>query len=51
MAEDLPGELVEPVNAELREIGCSFQVAERGQARHRRQSNRRREERGTVRPL
>ncbi len=51
MAEDLPGELVDPVNAELREIGCSFQVAERSQARHRRQSNRRREERGTVRPL
>ena len=26
MAEELPGELVEPVNRQLREIGCSFQV-------------------------
>ena len=51
MAEDLPGELVEPVNAELRHIGCSFQVGERGAARHNRQSARRREERGTARPL
>jgi hypothetical protein len=51
MAEDLPGELVEPVNAELRHIGCSFQVAERGHARHHRQSERRRDERGTARLL
>ena len=26
MAEELPGELVEPVNLQLRELGCSFQV-------------------------
>ena len=51
MAEDLPGELVDPVNAELRHIGCSFQVAERGHARHHHQSDRRREERGTARLL
>ena len=51
MAEELPGELVEPVNAELRTIGCSFQVAARGHSRHGAQSNRRREERGTARPL
>ena len=51
MAEELPRELVEPVNAELRTIGCSFQVAGRSPARHSRQSKRRREERGTVRPL
>jgi hypothetical protein len=34
MAEEMPGDLVEPVNRQLREIGCSFQVtpAERGHA-------------------
>jgi hypothetical protein len=42
---------VDPVNAELRHIGCSFQVAERGHARHHHQSDRRREERGTARLL
>jgi hypothetical protein len=26
MAEELPGELVEPVNRQLRKLGCSFQV-------------------------
>lgn len=26
MAEDLPGDLVDPVNRELRALGCSFQV-------------------------
>jgi hypothetical protein len=26
MAEELPGDLVEPVNLQLRELGCSFQV-------------------------
>lgn len=26
MAEELPGELVEPVNRQLHELGCSFQV-------------------------
>jgi hypothetical protein len=51
MAEDLPGELVDPVNAELRHIGCSFQVAERGRARRPHQSERLRDERGTARPL
>ncbi|MEY4297455.1 MAG: hypothetical protein RLZZ423_634 [Cyanobacteriota bacterium] len=30
MAEELPGELVEPVNLELRELGCSFQVQRPG---------------------
>ena len=30
MAEDLPGELVDPVNVELRELGCSFQVQRPG---------------------
>ena len=50
MAEELPGELVDSVNAELREIGCSFQVSERGHSRHNSQTTRRREERGTVRP-
>ena len=39
MAEELPSSLVEPVNAQLRQRGCSFQVM------------RRREERGTARPL
>ena len=51
MAEELPRELVEPVNAELRTIGCSFQVAGRSPSRHNHQSNRRRDERGSVRPL
>jgi hypothetical protein len=50
MAEEMPGELVASVNAELREIGCSFQVAERGHSRHNTQLNRRREERGSARP-
>lgn len=56
MAEEMPGELVEPVNRQLRELGCSFQVsAPVGPAPHRRpaagaQSQRRREERGTARP-
>ena len=30
MAEDLPGDLVDPVNVELRELGCSFQVQRPG---------------------
>lgn len=30
MAEDLPGDLVDPVNVELRELGCSFQVQRAG---------------------
>lgn len=30
MAEELPGELVEPVNLRLRELGCSFQVQRPG---------------------
>ena len=30
MAEDVPGELVDPVNLELRELGCSFQVQRPG---------------------
>jgi hypothetical protein len=30
MAEELPGELVEPVNLQLRELGCSFQVQRNG---------------------
>jgi len=52
MAEEVPGELVESVNAELRDIGCSFQVTERGHARRpNHQSKRRREERGSARPL
>ena len=32
MAEDVPGELVDPVNLELRELGCSFQVQRPGRA-------------------
>ena len=32
MAEDLPGDLVEPVNLELRALGCSFQVQRPGRA-------------------
>ena len=51
MAEELPGDLVEPVNAELRDLGCSFQVTARGRSRHSHQSSRRREERGSARPL
>ena len=39
MAEELPSTLVDAVNAQLRQLGCSFQVM------------RRREERGTVLPL
>ena len=31
MAEDLPGDLVDPVNVELRQLGCSFQVQRAGQ--------------------
>jgi hypothetical protein len=50
MAEEMPGELVDSVNAELREIGCSFQVAATGRARHNAQTGRRREERGNARP-
>lgn len=58
MAQEIPGELVEPVNAELRERGCSFQVPPRRARRGHRsgptaadnQSMRRREERGTARP-
>ena len=30
MAEDVPGDLVDPVNVELRELGCSFQVQRPG---------------------
>ena len=52
MAEDLPTDLVESVNAELREIGCAFQVNGRNPTPpHQLQSKRRRVERGTVRPL
>jgi hypothetical protein len=50
MAEEMPGELVDSVNAELRDIGCSFQVAAAGRARHNTQAGRRREERGSARP-
>ena len=50
MAEDLPGELVEPVNAELRLLGCSFQVQRPSRPGHPAQSKRRLEERGTARP-
>jgi hypothetical protein len=62
MAEEMPGELVDPVNRQLRELGCSFQVSATGSlgakgapVRHRRpttaaQSQRRRDERGTARP-
>jgi len=32
MAEELPGELVEPVNVQLRELGCSFQVRRNGRS-------------------
>lgn len=51
MAEDLPTELVESVNAELRDIGCNFQVSGRGGAPRHPQSNRRRVDRGSVRPI
>jgi hypothetical protein len=51
MAEELPGDLVEPVNAELRDIGCSFQVKGHRASALKHQSKRRREERGSVRLL
>ena len=51
MAEDLPSELVDSVNAELRDIGCTFQVNSQGHAPHPHQSKRRRVERGSIRPL
>ncbi len=50
MAEDLPGDLVEPVNAELRQRGCSYQVTRPGRPGHDGSSKRRREERGRARP-
>ena len=50
MAEDLPSELVEPVNAELRVIGCTFQVNSRAHALPHPGSSRRRVERGNARP-
>ena len=51
MAEDLPGNLVEPVNAELRQLGCTFQVHRQGRPNpHSPQSKRRRVERGSERP-
>ncbi len=50
MAEDLPGDLVDPVNAELRQRGCSYQVTSPVRPGHATQSKRRLEERGTVRP-
>ncbi len=62
MAEEMPTELVEPVNHQLRELGCSFQVSAAGgrnakasPPRHRRQagpaqSRRRRDDRGSARP-
>lgn len=50
MAEDLPGDLVEPVNAELRQRGYSYQVTRAARPGHTNQSKRRLEERGTARP-
>jgi hypothetical protein len=50
MAEDLPGDLVEPVNAELRQRGCSYQVTAPTRPGHEGSSKRRLEERGTARP-
>ncbi|MEN9767157.1 hypothetical protein [Vulcanococcus sp.] len=47
MAEELPAELVDPVNAELRQLGCSFQVSRPKPPVHR---LRRRVERGKARP-
>ena len=35
MAEELPGDLVEPVNQQLRELGCGFQVQGRQRVAHR----------------
>ena len=35
MAEELPGDLVEPVNQQLRELGCGFQVQGRQRRAHR----------------
>jgi hypothetical protein len=51
MAEELPSDLVEPVNAELRQIGCSFQVGSGSLACRPQSKARRREERGTCLPL
>ncbi|MBM5825172.1 MAG: hypothetical protein FJ054_07395 [Cyanobacteria bacterium M_surface_10_m2_119] len=50
MAEELPNDLVESVNAELREIGCGFQVSSRAHTPHHPPSKRRRVERGIIRP-
>lgn len=50
MAEDLPGDLVDPVNAELRQRGCSYQVSRPTRPGHDGSSKRRLEERGTARP-
>lgn len=50
MAEEMPRDLIEPVNAALRAQHCSFQVDAGGRPRHRDQSKRRRDERGTARP-
>ena len=50
MAEELPGDLVDPVNAELRQRGCSYQVSRPTRPGHDGSSKRRLEERGTARP-
>jgi len=54
MAEDVPRDLIAPVNAQLREQGCSFQVQERRartrRSKHQVQRARRRVERGNDLP-
>ena len=54
MAEDVPRDLIAPVNAQLRQQGCAFQVPERQvrprRSKHHVQRARRRVERGSDLP-
>ena len=54
MAEDVPSDLIAPVNAQLRQQGCPFQVQERKagtrRSKHQVQRTRRRVERGSDLP-
>ncbi|UPM49530.1 MULTISPECIES: hypothetical protein [unclassified Synechococcus] len=54
MAEDLPRDLIGPVNAQLRQQGCAFQVQKQQtrtpRSKHQVQRTRRRVERGSDLP-
>ena len=50
MAEELPGELVDPVNVELRQLGCSFQVQRGGPSISRAGGARSAASRGAAEP-